>query len=58
MALRVLPLRIRVGTAAEQGAVVLPDGMFGRATDTGDVKVGDGATAWAALDPLHTDTDT
>lgn len=55
MALRVQELRVRVGTAAEQGATLLPAGMFGRATDTGHVKIGDGATAWGALDVLQTD---
>lgn len=55
MALRVQALNVRVGTAAEQGGTVLPAGMFGRATDTNQLKIGDGATAWGSLDVLQTD---
>jgi hypothetical protein len=44
-------LQVRRGTAAELTAAnpTLSDGEFGFETDTGYLKIGDGATAWTSL---------
>lgn len=42
-------IRFKRGTAAEAAAVVLQEGEPGYTTDTGEFKIGDGVTAFAAL---------
>lgn len=47
-------VQIRRGTAAEWSSAdpILASGEFGYETDTGVLKIGDGSTAYSALDPL------
>lgn len=56
---RVIRFRFRRGTAAEWTAAnpVLDEGEPGLETDTGNLKFGDGATAWDALDYFSAQVD-
>ena len=42
-------VKIRKGTASAMASVVLLDGEIGFATDTGEIKVGDGVTVFSGL---------
>lgn len=49
--------RRKTAAAWVADATVLAEGEFGYATDTGDVKIGDGATIWASLETIGTGSD-